>query len=242
MPFKKDETEETKNRIINVSEQLFSQKGFDATRIDEIAAAASINKAVIYYYFKSKEAILDHLIQAFFNTFSKLCMDFAHGQIVQMIKDGQLDIQPERWHFTNDEAIQSFLEHAYKFYETLIEYALEQRHVMRILVFESLKDSKHHADLFHVVDLINGGDHNPIYKMIWEADKDYTVIDDTIVFKFFFGFIPLISFAAYFDDYKKRTPLSEQELRISFLNSYRNMLSPFISGTDLLIWGTNTKD
>lgn len=45
---------ETRERIVNASIQLFSEKGFDATRVNEIARAANVNKALIYYYFKTK--------------------------------------------------------------------------------------------------------------------------------------------------------------------------------------------
>ena len=72
MTLKKGENEEAKNRIIIVSEQLFSEKGFDATRVDEIAERAGVNKALIYYYFKSKEAILDYLMQTLFNEISAI--------------------------------------------------------------------------------------------------------------------------------------------------------------------------
>lgn len=242
MPFKKNETEEAKNRIISVSELLFSEKGFDATRVDEIAEAASVNKALIYYYFKSKEAILDHLVQSLFNDIAAIMMDFVHNHVVQMIKDGNLDIESDRWHFTNDEAINSFLQNAHKYYEILLDFALEHRRTMRIIVFESLKNSKHHNDLFRLLDLLNKGDNNPIFKTIWEADKDYTYPEDTIMFKFFFGFIPLVNFAAYFDDYMMTSALSEKELRNSFLSSYWSVLSPQVSVRDILIWNTSTKD
>lgn len=38
---------------------LFAEKGFDGARVDKLAEMAKVNKALIYYYFKSKEAIPD---------------------------------------------------------------------------------------------------------------------------------------------------------------------------------------
>jgi AcrR family transcriptional regulator len=38
----------TKERIIKASVKLFSEKGFDATRVSEIADTANVNKVLIY--------------------------------------------------------------------------------------------------------------------------------------------------------------------------------------------------
>jgi hypothetical protein len=35
-------------------------------------------------------------------------MDFIHTSIVQMIKDGYLDMQPDRLHFISEEAVHLF--------------------------------------------------------------------------------------------------------------------------------------
>ena len=51
----------TRARILKTAEKLFSEKGFDGARVDEIARDAGVNKALIYYYFKSKDDILDAL-------------------------------------------------------------------------------------------------------------------------------------------------------------------------------------
>jgi len=41
----------------------FSQFGFDGARIDRIAQKAKINKAMIYYHFKGKEALYEHIVR-----------------------------------------------------------------------------------------------------------------------------------------------------------------------------------
>ena len=46
---------------MSVAEEIFSNVGFDGARVDDIAKEASVNKALIYYYFKSKDEILDTL-------------------------------------------------------------------------------------------------------------------------------------------------------------------------------------
>jgi AcrR family transcriptional regulator len=48
----------TKERIFDVALALFAQKGFDAVSMREIAEAAGIRKATLYYYFTTKDDIL----------------------------------------------------------------------------------------------------------------------------------------------------------------------------------------
>ncbi|BEV11404.1 TetR/AcrR family transcriptional regulator [Asticcacaulis sp. DW145] len=49
---------ETLQRITEVGMGLFLQKGYEATTLDEIAAAAGISRRTFFYYFKSKDDIL----------------------------------------------------------------------------------------------------------------------------------------------------------------------------------------
>lgn len=49
-------------QILQVAETLFAEKGFDGTSIRDIAKNASINIAMVSYYFGSKERMLESLI------------------------------------------------------------------------------------------------------------------------------------------------------------------------------------
>ena len=54
MEIKKDNTEE---KIIDAATDVFVQKGMDGARMQEIADLAGINKALLHYYFRSKEIV-----------------------------------------------------------------------------------------------------------------------------------------------------------------------------------------
>jgi AcrR family transcriptional regulator len=47
----------TRDRLRKVAEELFARQGYDATSVDSIARAAGVNKAMIYYYFGSKQQL-----------------------------------------------------------------------------------------------------------------------------------------------------------------------------------------
>lgn len=53
------DSEATKRRLIDAATQEFAARGIAGARVDRIATAARSNKAQIYHYFGSKEALFD---------------------------------------------------------------------------------------------------------------------------------------------------------------------------------------
>jgi len=60
---KKQQTEQTKKRIADAAKDLFVQKGYKATSIEDIVKATGCSAGNIYYHFKSKEGLFLHLIE-----------------------------------------------------------------------------------------------------------------------------------------------------------------------------------
>ena len=62
---------ETENSIFEAALDVFSRKGKDGARMQEIADAAGINKAMLHYYFRSKdllyESVFGHVARHFFS-------------------------------------------------------------------------------------------------------------------------------------------------------------------------------
>ncbi len=54
-----DKKENTEEKIINAARTVFVKKGMDGARMQEIADEAGINKALLHYYFRSKEKLFD---------------------------------------------------------------------------------------------------------------------------------------------------------------------------------------
>jgi len=80
--------ENSKEKIIAAAWQVFVDKGYDGARMQEIADLAGINKAMIYYYFKSKdelfEGILSDTFQRFFTGFFEM-MDLQTTSVTEFI-------------------------------------------------------------------------------------------------------------------------------------------------------------
>lgn len=57
------DAKERKNEILDVAERLFCTKGFDNTSTNDILNEIGIARGTLYYHFKSKEDILDAMIE-----------------------------------------------------------------------------------------------------------------------------------------------------------------------------------
>jgi len=57
---------EAERNILAAAVGVFAEKGFEGARTDEIAAKAGVNKAMIYYYFKSKENLYTVIVETLF--------------------------------------------------------------------------------------------------------------------------------------------------------------------------------
>lgn len=52
----------SRERILDAAEQLFSEQGISGTSLRALTRAADVNLASVHYYFGSKEALLDAVI------------------------------------------------------------------------------------------------------------------------------------------------------------------------------------
>lgn len=72
------EAEERREEILDAAEKLFAAKGFDNTSTGDILDAVGIARGTLYYHFKSKEEILDGVIQRITDRLTR-----AAGEIVR---------------------------------------------------------------------------------------------------------------------------------------------------------------
>ena len=69
--------EETRERILDAALKLFRERGFDATTMRDIAAAAGVATGAAYYYFRSKE----ELVMAFYVRTAEEARDIIPAEI-----------------------------------------------------------------------------------------------------------------------------------------------------------------
>jgi TetR/AcrR family transcriptional regulator len=58
----------TEQAILKAARKVFTHKGFDGARMQEIADEAGINKALLHYYFRSKDKLFEAIFKEVLNT------------------------------------------------------------------------------------------------------------------------------------------------------------------------------
>ncbi|KXO01192.1 TetR family transcriptional regulator [Aequorivita aquimaris] len=66
---KTNKNQDTEGQILDAAKNVFQKKGMDGARMQEIADAAGINKAMLHYYYRSKQLLFEAV---FSNAFSLL--------------------------------------------------------------------------------------------------------------------------------------------------------------------------
>lgn len=61
---RKARTGKTRNAILEAAEELFAERGFEATRLEDIAARVGIRRASIVYYFRDKRELYGAVIES----------------------------------------------------------------------------------------------------------------------------------------------------------------------------------
>src|SRR5215470_8103031 len=66
---------ETRATILAAAEQIFAKAGLAGARTDDIASAAGVNKALLYYYFKSKDGLYEAVLEDHFREFNRRALE-----------------------------------------------------------------------------------------------------------------------------------------------------------------------
>lgn len=98
-----------KNNILEAAKQLFLEKGFIETTMDDIAKLADYSKSTVYVYFKSKEDIYNHIIFSY--------MQLLHVTIEKCIKESD---KFEQCYFNICEALVTAYEDYPLFFESTL--------------------------------------------------------------------------------------------------------------------------
>lgn len=190
---------ETKARILFTAEKIFSEVGFDKARVDDVAKEAGVNKALIYYYFKSKDEILETL-------FSGLVED-ARRMLVKSMEG-----TPDVINGDNYKAL----------FDVYIRFVMEKRKILKVAIAESAKISSGLSVVMELGNLIINAEIDSIRKayelkgLHFPEDKK-----EMLVMEFFTGLMPFLSFALFKDQWESYYHMSEKELCDEFYNAFK---------------------
>lgn len=194
-----------KERILEAAAAEFAERGFDGARVDAIAKTAGVNKALIYYYYSSKEALLEILFQEI--------RDSVMGMIATPgVKRMDLDSKA-----TMVAMMQEFLD--------LLE---SRQNVIRVVIMELSKRTPINARIFGMVEEIM----NAMFEITGDnASDDPETRSRLMVTEFFTGIMPLLNYVAYHEIWMERYGVDEKSLRDRFIESFLGTHFAYTIGT-----------
>jgi TetR/AcrR family transcriptional regulator len=74
-PRRAERSAATRRSILAAAERAFAESGLAGARTDAIAANAGVNKALLYYYFRSKEALYQAVLEDHFREFNRQALE-----------------------------------------------------------------------------------------------------------------------------------------------------------------------
>lgn len=80
------EAEERKQEILDAAERLFASKGFDNTSISDILEETGIARGTLYYHFKSKEELLDAVIERMIEKMTARAKEIADRREIPVLQ------------------------------------------------------------------------------------------------------------------------------------------------------------
>ena len=188
-----------RDRIIKVATSLFSEKGFSAATVDEIAARAKVNKALIYYYFKNKDDLLAKIFDIF-------------------MEEGLVRFQELFAKMESKEVFDS-RDRVGELMQILINFMMKNEDILKVMLMESIKGKK---DPF--LEIMKRQTGKELVELIDEArDKGITLDEDVTqmwVTEFFTGSIPMMIYIIYRSRWAKFFNVDKGVLDRMFINAF----------------------
>jgi len=71
---------ETREAILEAAERMFGDEGLEGARTEAIAAAAGVNKALLYYYFGSKDRLYRAVLEGYLADFNRQALELLSSK------------------------------------------------------------------------------------------------------------------------------------------------------------------
>ena len=194
----------TREKIFKTATKLFAQKGYSGTRVKEIAEDIGISQALIYYNFKSKEQILDEILEEFKEKTVEMFTDVFDTNLNQKNK-------PVKW-------LPEEMEKGLDFFS-------KNREITTILIFESLKKDSNTESLIDFFNHINNKVRFELLNKrgfkINENDINNSIVD------FFYIFIPVIFFSILEEQWSEYYDVDKKLASNEFSEILNNIFKKF---------------
>lgn len=183
--------EVTRKKILKVAKRLIAKKGFASTTVDDIASAAKVNIAVLYYYFEDKDSILQNVIQESLITFKKKFLRMNKEHLVAIYQQkGKDHTQRVRIILTE-----------------LLDFACKSQPFAKIVLEQTLLHNAENRSSFFSFysELCN--------LKPFESRKNI----DLKLYLFFYHIFPVLNFAVFYKKLAKDFGINTEEIKNKFI-------------------------
>jgi TetR/AcrR family transcriptional regulator len=188
-------TAENRETILRTAEHIFAEHGLAGARIDAIAQAAGVNKALIYYYFKSKDALYLAIVEQHMKEFSRQALELLASD--EGVRDKILHYVSMHFDFIA----------ARKDYPRLLQrfMMVGDRPFMQIRKKYFLPVARKFSMV--IQQGIKSGD-------IWASDSTHTVISLNALTVFYFAAAPLLKASGIIKDPYQKSQLARRKKEV----------------------------
>jgi AcrR family transcriptional regulator len=172
MPTKSDHTKE---KILHAALHEFSVHGLAGARVEEIAKAAGVNKAMIYYHFPGKESLFNELFQAEMELLRQEIASVLHERDTSSAADMTLAVKE------------------------LLKYVTSKKELLKILVSETVRQDASLPHLFQLLDVSMAVGVEAAQK----AGRSLPDEEEPVLHELFSGLLPLIHYVLLRDHLKE---------------------------------------
>jgi AcrR family transcriptional regulator len=189
--------DETKRKILEVAERLFSEKGFDGASVGMIAEAVGINKGLIYYHFKNKDDILISLFRG----------------VIDELSEHLKNTPPPPGGAADGASIRDKIRQEIVFLEG-------KKRILSVMLMEGFKREDRENFLLTCAEMSMKQEDEYFAASKARKLSGSSSEQEYLVFEFFTGFIPLITFVAMKDRWCRYYNCDSEKLMDMFLDSF----------------------
>jgi TetR/AcrR family transcriptional regulator len=188
-----------REKIIRVATSLFAEKGFDAATVDEIAVKAKVNKALIYYYFRSKNDLLTKIFDSF-------------------MEEGLVRFQ-ELFRKMESKEVFSSRDRVGEMMQILLGFMMKNEELLKIMLMESIKGKR---DPF--LEIMKRQTGRELVGLVDEARSKGVTFDEDVtqmwMTEFFTGSVPMMVYIIYRSRWAKFFNVDKEVLDEMFINAF----------------------
>jgi len=143
------------NEILDVSEKLFTSKGYEKTTVNDILNGVGIGKGTFYHYFKSKEEVINAVITRMASIAKTACQEIAdmpelsaHEKFIKVFTDqpGSNDEIIEQLHHDDNSAL-----HIKSLTETILAISPAMAQIIKQGVDEGVYHTRYPKESFEFI-------------------------------------------------------------------------------------------